>query len=124
MTDIGISNTDYAAARLAIVDALWSMGVRVPVETLDDLARLDVAEVQHGYEVGLKGTPEPPMTCNRSYWHGWRMGLVDAGHRRMDRSQRKLRRLERDVQGNLGTESLAGLPNRLRVWLMSAMALR
>jgi hypothetical protein len=53
---------------------------REPVISLMDLARLDDEEQAEGYRDGAEGLP-----CggnrSRSYWHGWRNGARDGGHR-------------------------------------------
>lgn len=56
---------------------------REPVISIFDLARLDDAEVLEGYRDGAEG-----LLCgdnrSRSYWHGWRGGARDGGHREGD----------------------------------------
>lgn len=51
---------------------------RRPVVSVDDLSTLDDAEIIEGYLDGRDGLP-----CggnrSRSYWHGWRNGMVDSG---------------------------------------------
>ena len=66
------------------------MQVFQPVETLDDFATLDDGEILCGYLDGLKGLESPLSAMTRSYWHGWRNGLVDAGLIDADRAQFKL----------------------------------
>lgn len=61
-----------------------------PVRTLADLNSLDQAEVLSGYEDGRRGDPAPGHNRSRSYWHGWRNGAVDAGHREKDDHQQAL----------------------------------
>lgn len=61
-----------------------------PVETLEDLATLDMDEVREGYADGFNGWPEPGNNRSRSYWHGWRNGAVDGGHREKDAAQSAL----------------------------------
>lgn len=63
-----------------------------PVTTVDDLATLDQEEVVNGYVDGFGGEPEPGNNRSRSYWHGWRNGAVDGGHREADSAQRELAR--------------------------------
>ncbi len=50
-----------------------------PVRTLADFRTLDDGEVLEGYLDGFQGEPAPDCTCSRSYWHGWRNGMVDSG---------------------------------------------
>ncbi|MGL4264465.1 MAG: hypothetical protein ACRCTX_22840 [Afipia sp.] len=61
-----------------------------PVETIEDLNCLDDDEIVEGYRAGLRGAPEPGTDKSRSYWHGWRNGSSDGGHRENDASQSKL----------------------------------
>ncbi len=53
---------------------------REPVISLMDLARLDEIEQREGYQDGYEGLPCGDNR-SRSYWHGWRQGSRDAGHR-------------------------------------------
>lgn len=53
---------------------------REPVISVADLARLNYAEIEEGYRDGAEGTPCGDNR-SRSYWHGWRQGARDAGHR-------------------------------------------
>lgn len=73
-----------------------------PVMTLSDLDLLDHAETEEGYRDGLHGEPEPGNNHSRSYWHGWRNGAVDGGHRMKDDAQAALAKLwlarQRDVR--------------------------
>jgi hypothetical protein len=57
---------------------------RLPVTSPDELVDLVSEEVVDGYRDGLKGEPEPGGNRSRAYWHGWRNGAVDGGHRRKD----------------------------------------
>lgn len=61
-----------------------------PVTTIADLETLDDAETQEGYFDGYDGEPEPGNNRSRSYWHGWRNGAVDGGHREKDEHQAML----------------------------------
>lgn len=78
--------------KLAILDDLWRRGVKVPVERLIDLHRLDADEVQAGYTAGASGAPEPNTAASRAFWHGWRVGRQDAGHAELDIAARELAR--------------------------------
>lgn len=40
-----------------------------------------------GYRDGLAGDVEPGDNRSLSYWHGWRNGAVDGGHREKDEAQ-------------------------------------
>lgn len=65
---------------------------REPVLSVMDLARLSDEEMVEGYTDGAEGLP-----CggnrSRSYWHGWRQGAGDNGHRQLDRWDREFTRL-------------------------------
>ncbi len=61
-----------------------------PVRTLADLNSLDQDEILLGYEDGRRGDPAPGHNLSRSYWHGWRNGAVDGGHREKDEHQEAL----------------------------------
>lgn len=65
----------------------------VPVTTIEDLDSLDALEVLDGYRDGFHGEPEPGNNRSRSFWHGWRNGAVDGGHREIDAAQAALARL-------------------------------
>lgn len=70
---------------------LWKRGVKVPVCDLFDLRHLDDREITAGYRAGRAGAPEPDTkTHSRSYWHGWRNGMVDSNRRQPDISQMEL----------------------------------
>lgn len=56
------------------------------VRTVAEYRLLDEAEVMIGYMDGMAGlTGAVDMT--RSYWHGWRNGVVDAGFIEPDEAQ-------------------------------------
>jgi hypothetical protein len=65
------------SARVADIEAeLEHILRRHPVSTMADLERLDNAEVQEGYRDGHEGLPCGDNR-SRSYWHGWRNGMID-----------------------------------------------
>jgi hypothetical protein len=66
---------------------------RIKVTTLPDLAGLDNAEVVEGYLDGADNSPAPGGNRSRSYWHGWRNGMVDGGHAAKDDAQAELARV-------------------------------
>ncbi|MBS9721222.1 hypothetical protein JYU29_11040 [Tianweitania sp. BSSL-BM11] len=66
------------------------MQIFKPVETLEDFYTLDDGEVLCGYLDGLSGIECPLSGVTRSYWHGWRNGLVDSGLLEADGAQVKL----------------------------------
>ncbi|MFZ3286598.1 MAG: hypothetical protein WA191_07080 [Telluria sp.] len=57
-----------------------------------ELAALDESEVVAGYWAGTAGASEPGSAFSRSYWHGWRNGATDFGHRQIDAAQQQLAR--------------------------------
>lgn len=63
-----------------------------PITSLADLVPLDDDEKLEGYRDGYGGEPEPKGNRSRSYWHGWRNGATDAGHRPKDAAQAELAR--------------------------------
>lgn len=63
------------------------------IPTLSELADLDGAELLEGYHDGRAGEPEPGDNRSLSYWHGWRNGAVDGGHREKDPEQAALAHL-------------------------------
>jgi hypothetical protein len=69
------------------------VSAREPVTTLGDLDTMDWEEVCEGYCDGRKNELEPGDNRSRSYWHGWRNGMVDGGHRPKDAAQAELARL-------------------------------
>ena len=63
---------------------------REPVTTREELVTLNSDEVLEGYRDGLRGEAEPGDNRSKSYWHGWRNGMVDGGHRPKDAAQAQL----------------------------------
>ena len=64
---------------------------RAPVSTVLELAALgDDAELLEGYFDGFNGEPEPGDNRSKAFWHGWRNGAVDGGHRQSDAAQAAL----------------------------------
>lgn len=63
-----------------------------PVSTKQDLDQLDSNDIYQGYLAGLRGDSEPSSAFSRSYWHGWRNGMVDSKRAEIDHHQRKLAR--------------------------------
>jgi hypothetical protein len=66
------------------------MNARTPITAAADLAALDDAELLDGYRDGRAGDDEPGDNRSLSYWHGWRNGAVDGGHREPDAAQAQL----------------------------------
>lgn len=77
------------------------MSEREPVTTLEDLESLERDEVMEGYRDGIAGEPAPGGNRSRSYWHGWRNGMVDGGHMPKDAAQAALAKayLRRKAEG-------------------------
>ena len=71
---------------------------RMPINDLIALDSLNIDEILEGYWDGRANEPEPGANRSLSYWHGWRNGMVDYGHRKGDAAQANLARafLERE----------------------------
>ncbi len=63
-----------------------------PISEIDDLEKQDEAEMSIGYMAGLRGDPAPGSQHSRSFWHGWRNGMVDSGRAKIDSAQQDLAR--------------------------------
>ncbi|GGD44186.1 hypothetical protein [Aureimonas glaciei] len=66
------------------------MQVFQPVENIADFRSLDEGEILCGYLDGMTGSPCTLAEVSRSYWHGWRNGLVDGGFTERDGPQLRL----------------------------------
>jgi chitinase len=64
----------------------------IPIKTAAQTDLLNTEDVIAGYHDGRAGEPEPGDNRSFSYWHGWRNGAADAGHRQIDSAQRELAR--------------------------------
>lgn len=62
-----------------------------PVATVAEFHTLNESEVLLGYLEGFEGSPQPGSTASRSFHHGWRNGMVDAGYAEVDNAQLQLR---------------------------------
>lgn len=62
---------------------------RKPLTRATELDGLDEVEMREGYLDGFKNEPCGD-NWSRSYWHGWRNGMVDGGHAKGDEAQRAL----------------------------------
>lgn len=58
--------------------------------TKKELHMLDDDDVLAGYLAGLNGEREPGSDRSRSFWHGWRNGMVDSGRSEKDEEQAML----------------------------------
>lgn len=63
-----------------------------PVSSKNDLSVLDEDDMVAGYRAGLRGDTEPGSAFSRSYWHGWRNGMVDSKRAEIDYNQTMLAR--------------------------------
>lgn len=57
-----------------------------PVQTVDDFRTLDDGETLEGYLDGFHGEAAPNSSHSRSYWHGWRNGMVESARRSPDQA--------------------------------------
>ena len=64
-----------------------------PVATLEELDTLDPCEMIKGYQSGLRHEPEPNESKGKSFWHGWRNGMMDRGYMKSDIASESLARL-------------------------------
>jgi len=62
----------------------------IPIRRVASLDLVDDGECVEGYLDGFRGDPEPMGNRSLSYWHGWRNGAVDGGHRAKDEAQAEL----------------------------------
>lgn len=60
------------------------------VATIADFRTLDESEMLLGYMDGFDGLPCPASARSRSFFHGWRNGMADAGHIEADDAQHAL----------------------------------
>jgi ribosome modulation factor len=51
-----------------------------PITTMEEVMVQDKSDMIAGYHAGLLGDSAPGSDKSRGYWHGWRNGMVDAGH--------------------------------------------
>lgn len=61
-----------------------------PLSSVRDLDVLDEDDCMAGYLAGLDGLPEPGSDKSKSYWHGWRNGMMDTGRLPHDEAARNL----------------------------------
>jgi ribosome modulation factor len=61
-----------------------------PLSSVRDLDVIDESECVAGYRAGLHGEPEPGNDKSKSYWHGWRNGMMDKGRMPIDAPARNL----------------------------------
>ena len=78
--------TNYSASK-HIAQEKKSSTIYTPIMTLEELDLLNDEEVIEGYFDGRANEPEPGGNRSKSYWHGWRNGMVDGGHAEKDAAQ-------------------------------------
>lgn len=77
---------------------------RIPATMPDQVFAMDEAEMVDGYQDGRENA-RCGDNRSESYWHGWRNGMVDGGHAKVDEAQRLLaNRLIKDGRLKLRTE--------------------
>ena len=57
-----------------------------------ELDLIDEDECVAGYRSGLINDPEPGSDKSKSFWHGWRNGMMDRGILPLDAEAQKLAR--------------------------------
>lgn len=63
---------------------------RISIVKAEILDNLDEEELLQGYWDGKDNEPEPGDNRSYSYWHGYRNGQADGGHKPIDAAQRAL----------------------------------
>lgn len=61
-----------------------------PLSTAAEADLLDMDDCVEGYKRGLRADPEPGSDKSKSYWHGWRNGMMDRGLIPIDDAARNL----------------------------------
>ena len=83
------------------------MGEYRKISTKDEFEKINDGECISGYKSGLRGGEKPSSLHSKSFWHGWRNGMVDGGHMRIDSEMRQLaREVVGDVLEELGIINL------------------
>lgn len=54
------------------------MSEYAPLTSAAELALIDDGDCVAGYHAGLDGEPEPGSDRSKSFWHGWRNGMIDS----------------------------------------------
>lgn len=54
------------------------MSEYAPLRTKVELETINDDECVAGYRAGLQGDREPGSDKSRSFWHGWRNGMMDS----------------------------------------------
>lgn len=66
------------------------MSNRIPITMAHQLNDIDDTECMQGYWDGKDNEPPPGDNRSYSYWHGYRNGQADGGHKPIDAAQRAL----------------------------------
>ncbi len=66
------------------------MGEFHPVKTVAEFKTLDDGEVLEGYLDGFHAAGTPNSSRSRSYWHGWRNGMIESYRMRPDKAYLRL----------------------------------
>ena len=61
-----------------------------PLSTAAEAELLDMDDCVEGYKSGLRAESEPGSDKSKSFWHGWRNGMIDRGLMPMDEAARNL----------------------------------
>lgn len=71
------------------------------ISTLAEFDALDLRELLSGYHAAADGASEP-VHSSRSYWHGWRLWMMNLGGLKPELSDRELTerlRVRREASG-------------------------
>lgn len=66
------------------------MAEYAPITTAAELDLTDSDDVIAGYYAGRDGAREPGSDKSKSYWHGWRNGMMDTSRMPQDDASRAL----------------------------------
>lgn len=61
-----------------------------PLSTAAEADLLDMDDCVAGYRAGLRAAQEPGSDQSKSFWHGWRNGMMDRGLIPIDDAARNL----------------------------------
>lgn len=68
------------------------MSEYAPISSKAELAFVDESDCMAGYLSGLENSPHPGSDKSKSFWHGWRNGMMDKGNLRPDAASENLAR--------------------------------
>lgn len=63
-----------------------------PVQTVAEFKTLDDGDMLEGYLDGFHATGTPDSSRSRSYWHGWRNGMIESERMPPDVAYQQLNR--------------------------------